>query len=1624
MGTWGDIPTGLVLSLTSATSVAVYFAQPLSARAYTPELYECEVSPDSTFNRLRLVASKVLYKANVTDFSNLPHSYGQEFAWNVTGLQSGSRYWIRCRAFNLVRSGPWTYAMPRSIVVDQALVTNIDPASRELPTSGGQVSFDLRQVGYGRHIVAAPFSSFIWNGNWTFPATGCLVYWNGTRAKCTLGPGVGAFHRWVPVFNHVVGLPSPLTSLFAFAAPRVHHVINLANTTRILDSAGSQTVKIQGANFGQASLTGSMQGVHVSQLVKPFARFALRCNITSDHVELTCTTPALFGLELRPIVTIAGQSSQIPHLNTAQPRVLSMEVLHPGLGCQDLSCTTNQLLSSGGSLRSVLSQIAPHSRRIYGLNTHGGGVVRLRGLNFGPHIGSSYITLKLWPMRPVPQQPVDAAARSAVNAQARNTPTAGGTRWQRGAERPLFRDTLGEVTVIGAVTYPSPGVAEGIGNCTALAADGTCTAFSVLSTAVGGAGGWYDYGQDIYLPLQNFQQATDATSPMFTTQQCTVTVAHQEIVCIAPPGYGGHLRVELTISNLPSVQLQSNVSYMAPIVEMLPLAQPVYDPTGPPDAVLKPVTMITETDPLVRTSLLRNDTILPASSSSIYVSDCASNDAKLVALVAGKPIDLALAQVRSGRSGGGIDANRNLARVNSTAGNLMFLPDHFASRRAAPVTKVPASENSITAPPTVAPVSQPGCSVWEEMVAYVPTHAHWTAIRVHGLVYRVGTGDLAVEVLIDSVPLPATHVRVVSEELLAILLPAGVGRRYLQVAVDGVLSPRGKSLVLINAAPKIHGVMEWRLGMEDVRGPSNITEDVDPEEGLSKDLLWGGFGAWDKTEKCTRVVFIGFNFGGLADWQNNYVAPFSDKEICPLVEAARHTRIVCCTRGRDVRFSINVAGQQSNDFNFVVDRLRRKPVVSRVSPDIGPTHGGTNVNLYGKHFYVGGYLEMYQEAVAKYVQTGRELRIGGETPEMGPSVAPAGLPPAPRYDLYPKKSSQLGPHAFGDTWLRIRPYAQYKPFKCSLEFYNLSMVVCDQPAGWGRGYLARVVVPSTVDRTLILSEPRFIRYEPPMLHAVTPKYLPLEGGMIRIHGRSMGTGGAVYIRQRLMYTSSSVPGGVTMARDDLILPDTQQRQYDPVLGRPRNLATADNTLYTMTQCGLISWNHSYIECVAPAGLDNETQVVIDSGWTQSEPLKQAFSYQPRLPCFYNTTFSDSVIEVCLPTVLEQLFTGIWVGMLASALVWITVTYLYYRVKRGKDEKARQAADKIFKAEQRREWIKKELHAGRDVKLRCCSRADKRLLVKLRQQVSEEIRVAKLNLDFDDSFQSPISFTANSRRRKGRATPSDIALRLVDLDDITQETAHRVAERLAADSCCCCFRRVYLRRSTASSIIVRELKPHLAELLSTSVKPAWSAKAASAARAAIQEEEDDDDEPFQTLTPARQLTFSAALPDTMKTLGAQVVTGDKFLYKDNISPWTLHSKARTAAQEEAETRTPREEKNQEHATPPGTVRERTSPSSDTLDEASLDQGSIPSFVDESKLVDEGDADDAGRSDERPTARSAVSHRSNRPPRPEPEKLSSSDEAPSGPTTGRASGRTTGRDSRGSDLSLGQDESVTV
>ena len=354
------------------------------------------------------------------------------------------------------------------------------------------------------------------------------------------------------------------------------------------------------------------------------------------------------------------------------------------------------------------------------------------------------------------------------------------------------------------------------------------------------------------------------------------------------------------------------MSFAIPALSLLPTPQeegdvynnPVVFPFIPYSQ--QPVTM-----PDRNFALLDDLDYIPMTNDTHVVTDCSTQDvSRLVNLTSGyfrvNVSDAILANNMSLLQARGY-ARPDGTFINYLGGGLFFMKDGGAGNR--------FNRNG-------------SCSVWVEQLVLTATDDHWmTFTGANFAAMYPGVASANVRAVIDGSQLPSSSVSVRDNGLIDVLVPSAMGRRRLQIDVNGV---RTTGVVLVNAKPVVHGFMEWRLAMEDVRGPSPASED--PGNWNSTALQggmaeWGGFGAWNETLQCHRIGIVGFHFGGADALASGNIIVVAGDQPCQLVEDARHVRITCCQAYTFTSIVVITAGQRSTPVNFSAPDMVFKPVV-------------------------------------------------------------------------------------------------------------------------------------------------------------------------------------------------------------------------------------------------------------------------------------------------------------------------------------------------------------------------------------------------------------------------------------------------------------------------------------------------------------------------------------------------------------------------------------------------------------------------------------------------------------------------------------------------------------------------
>jgi hypothetical protein len=366
------------------------------------------------------------------------------------------------------------------------------------------------------------------------------------------------------------------------------------------------------------------------------------------------------------------------------------------------------------------------------------------------------------------------------------------------------------------------------------------------------------------------------------------------------------------LHHTPCLIRRSNISYGVPVLQPVGLPTPAHDAYSSPalvPALLPPYTAVSPTQHRNYSTLPRF-AVFSKPGLSTYVTDCnttASGVAQLSTLAASavgaNVADALVAYNVSNLFARGYPRSDD-TYVDFLGGNIYILR--------------PWDANLFN--------TAGRCQLWAEPLVEVATDEHWLTFTGANFAARFeAAGRAAVVAMIDGIALPMSSVRVRDHELVEVLLPAFVGRRRLQLDVNGV---RSNALVLVNAKPVVHGFMEWRLGVEDVRGVSPASENTFTTSILDGDAGWGGFGAWEQPNKCMKVSLSGFHFGSADDLAAARLLVYTLDRPCELTQVPRHVRVTCCARYPSTPITVYVGGQRSVDIIMSASVLVRKPVVT------------------------------------------------------------------------------------------------------------------------------------------------------------------------------------------------------------------------------------------------------------------------------------------------------------------------------------------------------------------------------------------------------------------------------------------------------------------------------------------------------------------------------------------------------------------------------------------------------------------------------------------------------------------------------------------------------------------------
>ncbi len=410
----------------------------------------------------------------------------------------------------------------------------IDRFTTDLVTAGGPVNVDIRNMGWGRHVSAQPVSMSYRNPrNFSYVAQNCHVQWNGSTVSCIAPPGVGKGHRWTLILNGFDGFESPPSIVTNYKPPVLYDIFSGINVTKTSASTGGDVFNLTGNNFGPLT-DNAVSWVRYSPLSDPETVFNANCTLIVDHYVLQCYTEPQAGGELRWLISVGDQESQVPSTSTEVPVIESVQLLWPGDG---LVMVDGRLIGGAVALRSAGHFVSPTAARQ--LHAAGGGIVLLRGRCVAC---VACVAARITAM-PCPALAVAGPAFVALSLA---------------VAAPL-------AIVATAIAVP---VCSPISAALSLACCGVC-----CDVVAGGshsgclwlcsnfAEGRGDIPMRVLFtptrsrpPRYHTNTSGDSTGPnhdagprstypdVFECPQCVTTVKHSEITCVVPPGYGGQLQ--------------------------------------------------------------------------------------------------------------------------------------------------------------------------------------------------------------------------------------------------------------------------------------------------------------------------------------------------------------------------------------------------------------------------------------------------------------------------------------------------------------------------------------------------------------------------------------------------------------------------------------------------------------------------------------------------------------------------------------------------------------------------------------------------------------------------------------------------------------------------------------------------------------------------------------------------------------------------------------------------------------------------------------------------------------------------------------------------------------------------
>ena len=485
---------------------------------------------------------------------------------------------------------------------EQPLVTKVSTALGEGLSTAGSESIVLDGVDFPSAHAPFPglpvpirvtYQSNVTAGSPEFEATGCFVSVGFVQIICSSAPGFGTdFFFKVqfgvssdPRYRGMVVTTSPFSNTsISYARPTVDSLTGPG--TEDADTAGGQLVTIRGAQFG----TRAANRVDLVSYGPSASEFvAANCSVTVDHSEIQCLTAEGLGTGIRWSVMIAGQSWQQP----ATTGYARPNISHAVVG------TADGLLP-----------------------TAGGGVVNLHGVNMGPlspppSFDTTVSSLRLGLTTHTSNSSIASLAEPTLLSS--SCDVLSGHSLVRCVVPPgVGKDLAMQITVGGQVSpvsqatvtfrapgvrgascgsaatlaraYLEPGVAAGVEagtlNSSAqtafLAADSVCALSTEGGAEVALQGTDFGRIQDVPQVLfgSSLSVASNASggagqgaSGLHAIASATVTLPHEEVSFVAPPGNGALHAAAVQVGSQEGPAAFA-VGYMPPNISTISIAQP------------------------------------------------------------------------------------------------------------------------------------------------------------------------------------------------------------------------------------------------------------------------------------------------------------------------------------------------------------------------------------------------------------------------------------------------------------------------------------------------------------------------------------------------------------------------------------------------------------------------------------------------------------------------------------------------------------------------------------------------------------------------------------------------------------------------------------------------------------------------------------------------------------------------------------------------------------------------------------------------------------------------------------------------------------------------------------------